>query len=241
MVAAGGFALSAPAMQQLPLGVRLRERATFDSFVVGENAELLATLRALAAGRAGICWLWGAPGLGRSHLLQAVCAAVPRERRAAYLPLSTLAPLTEDFFDGWRGFDAVCIDDLPGALGQRGTEQALFRLYRDVEERGAALIVSADAPPARQRWALADIGSRFSASQIFEVHELDEAQQGEALRGRAAQRGFELPEETLRYLQRRLPRDMRTLCELLDTLDDAALSAQRRLTIPFIREVLGDR
>ena len=62
-----------------------------------------------------------------------------------------------------------------------------------------------------------------------------------AFRGRAAQRGFELPEETLRYLQRRLPRDMRSMCELLDALDDAALAAQRRLTIPFIREVIGDR
>lgn len=228
-------------MQQLPLGIRLRDRATFDSFVVGANAELVATLRALAAGRGGIVWQWGASGSGRSHLLQAVCAAVPRERRVAYLPLGSLPATADDFFDGWRGFDVVCIDDLPRALAQRATEQSLFRLYRDVEERGAALVVTADAPPARQPWALADIGSRFGASQVFEVRELDDEQQGEALRGRAAQRGFDLPEETLRYLQRRLPRDMRSMCELLDALDDAALSAQRRLTIPFIREVLGDR
>ena len=228
-------------MQQLPLGIRLRERATFDSFVVGDNAELVATLRALAAGRAGMGWLWGAAGSGRSHLLQAVCAAVPRERRVAYLPLASLPPAADDFFDGWRGFDVVCIDDLPRALGNRAMEQALFRLYRDVEERGAALIVTADNPPARQSWVLADIGSRFGASQVFEVRDLDEEHQAEALRGRAAQRGFELPEDTLRYLQRRLPRDMRSMCALLDALDDAALSAQRRLTIPFIREVLGDR
>jgi DnaA family protein len=52
-------------------------------------------------------------------------------------------------------------------------------------------------------------------------------------------RGFDLPEETLRWLQRRYPRDMHKLYELLDTLDEAALVAQRRLTVPFIREVLG--
>jgi DnaA family protein len=51
-------------------------------------------------------------------------------------------------------------------------------------------------------------------------------------------RGLELPDETWHWLQRRLPRDMRTLYGLLDTLDEAALAAQRRLTIPFIREVL---
>ena len=68
---------------------------------------------------------------------------------------------------------------------------------------------------------------------------LDEAEQQAALQLRARVRGFELPEETPRWLQRRFPRDMRTLYELLDTLDEAALVAQRRLTVPFIREVLS--
>ncbi len=55
---------------------------------------------------------------------------------------------------------------------------------------------------------------------------------------RAKVRGFELPEEVARWLQRRYPRDMGTLYQLLDTLDSAALVAQRRLTLPFIRSVL---
>jgi DnaA family protein len=47
-----------------------------------------------------------------------------------------------------------------------------------------------------------------------------------------------LPAETARYLQRRFPRDMRSLCEVLDTLDDAAFAAQRRITVPFIKQIL---
>jgi DnaA family protein len=228
-------------MRQLPLEVRLRERATFDSFVTGENGQLLARLRGLAAGGAGVCWVWGAAGCGRSHLLQAVCAAVPAPRRSAYLPLAQLETVDAALFDGWTSVDCLCIDDLPRALGEHARERALFNLFRDREERGAALIVSADAPPAAQRWALPDIASRFGGSAVFELRALDETGQGEALRLRAALRGVELPEETLRWVQRRWPRDMRALCELLDTLDDAALSAQRRLTVPFIREVVGDR
>ena len=68
---------------------------------------------------------------------------------------------------------------------------------------------------------------------------LDEAEQQQALKLRARVRGFELPDETLQWLQRRFPRDMASLYELLDALDEAALVAQRRLTIPFIREVLN--
>jgi DnaA family protein len=227
-------------MRQLPLGVRLRERATFDSFLAGPNAELVDRLQMLARRGGGVCWLWGPPGSGRSHLLQAVCAATPPELRAAYLPLADLESVTAPLLDAWRGVDRLCIDDLPLALGDLARERALFGLFREAEERGAALVVSADAPPARLDWALPDIASRFAGSAIFEVRELDESLQGEALRRRAALRGVELPDETLRWVQRRWPRDMRALCELLDTLDDAALAAQRRLTVPFIREVLGE-
>ena len=73
---------------------------------------------------------------------------------------------------------------------------------------------------------------------VFAVRELNEDEQLEALYLRARLRGFELPPETARYLQRRYPRDMRSLCEVLDTLDDAAFAAQRRITVPFIRDIV---
>ena len=48
----------------------------------------------------------------------------------------------------------------------------------------------------------------------------------------------ELPDDTLSYLTRRAPRDFAALCRLLDELDTEALAAQRRLTVPFVRQVL---
>ena len=70
------------------------------------------------------------------------------------------------------------------------------------------------------------------------MRELDEAGRIEALRLRAAQRGLQLPSETLDYLLKRMPRDLRSLFDILDALDEASLVAQRRLTIPFIRDAL---
>jgi DnaA family protein len=49
-----------------------------------------------------------------------------------------------------------------------------------------------------------------------------------------------LPEETANYLVTRFPRDLRSLCGLLDTLDVASLAAQRRLTVPFIKQVIEE-
>ena len=95
--------------------------------------------------------------------------------------------------------------------------------------------------PAHVDFSLADLKSRLASSAGFVVRELNDEEQIAALDLRAQLRGFELPAETAHYLQRRFPRDMRTLCDILDTLDDAAFAAQRRLTVPFIRGVIDGR
>ena len=73
---------------------------------------------------------------------------------------------------------------------------------------------------------------------VYQLRELDEAGRVEALRLRAAQRGLQLPPETSEYLLRRVPRDLTSLYRILDQLDEASLIAQRRLTVPFIRDAL---
>lgn len=230
-------------MQQLPLGVRLRERATFDIFVVSPpNLEAVSRVRALTRS-GGVVWLWGAEGSGRSHLLQAVCAAAPAEVRAGYLPFAELSAAgvpPAAAIDGAGALDVLCLDDLDRALGDRDFEVALFGVYRAIDERRGGIVVSASAPPTSQTWALADIGSRFGAAEVFQLRSLDEAGQAEALQQRAASRGLELPEETLRWLLRRFPRDMTRLGGLLDRLDEASLREQRRITVPFVRTILGD-
>jgi DnaA family protein len=227
-------------MQQLPLAMRLRERAVFESFVPGPNREAVESLQAFAAGTAaGVAWLSGVAGVGKSHLLQAACAlAARRGVTAAYLPLRQLLPLGPEALSGWQQARLVAIDEIESVAGKLPWDQALFTLYRESQERGAALIAAATEPPARLPFALPDLGSRFAAATLLPLRPLGEAEQREALRLRAHARGLDLPEETALYLQRRFPRDLTTLYQLLDTIDDAALQAQRRLTVPFIRSVL---
>jgi DnaA-homolog protein len=226
-------------MRQLPLGVRLADRAVFASFLPAANAEALAHARGVAAGEVrGATWVCGPAGAGKTHLLQAICAAAAERMRAAYLPLARVAALGIGMLEGLAQLQCVCLDDLDRLAGERGWERALFALLRELDEAGGALVASASAPPALLPWALPDLGSRFMAAAVLQLRPLDEAQQQAALQLRARLRGIELPEETWQWLRRRYPRDMRCLYELLDTLDEAALTAQRRLTVPFIREVL---
>jgi DnaA family protein len=227
-------------MQQLPLGVRLPDRAVFASFLPARNDQAVDHLRQIAHAQLhGTTWLCGPHGAGKTHLLQAVCAQASGTMSAGYVPLRELGRLGVEVLDGLRQLQCLCLDDLDQVIGQIEWERTLFGVYREIEDSGGRLVVSAQAPPALLQWALPDLGSRLSASHVFQLRVLDEAEQQAALQLRARLRGFELPDETCRWLQRHYPRDMHKLYELLDTLDEAALVAQRRLTVPFIREVLG--
>ena len=229
-------------MRQLTLGVQLKERATFASFLTARNIELVAHLRNLAATTPpGATWIAGPHTAGKSHLLQAVCAEAGPGKRAAYLPLETLLPFGPGSLDGAELLDVACYDDVQSIAGLPGWEQRLFSLWQRALERGATLLFAARENPVHVDFGLPDLKSRLAASAVFAVRELNDEEQLEALYLRAHLRGFELPPETARYLQRRFPRDMRTLCEILDTLDDAAFVAQRRITVPFIRAVVDKK
>jgi DnaA family protein len=221
--------------------MRLRERADFDSFVAGTNEVAMEQLRGGGFGPpSGVYWLCGPAGSGKSHLLQATCTpAAGAGRTALYLPLSQLLELGPLALEDWQHNDVLALDELDVVIGRREWEQVLFALYRDVEERGAALVVAAREAPGLLRFALPDLGSRFAAAMLLALRPLDEAAQRSALQLRARARGLELPDDAALYLQRRFRRDLPTLCGLLDAIDSAALQAQRRLTVPFIREVLG--
>lgn len=227
-------------MRQLPLAVKLKDSATFATFRPGRNALAVAYLRSVADRRGGPgCWLWGPAGCGKSHLLQAVCAAAGTQSpQAAYLPMSQLSPLGPAVLGGWAEHPVVAVDQLEATTGDRSLETALFRLFNDLAETGGALVVASRSPPAALQFELPDLRSRLAAGSVFQVSSLDEADATAALQLRARHRGFDLPDETARYLLRRVPRDMASLCDWLDRLDIASLAAKRRLTVPFVREVL---
>jgi DnaA family protein len=223
-------------MRQLPLGVRLRDDAVFDGFAPGPNAEVVAALRTPSPLP---LWLWGAQASGKTHLLQAACAAAGAVgEAAAYLPLERGAGLPPEALVGFETCRVLCLDDVDAVAGDRAWEAALFRLFNEGADLRTRLIFAARSPPRQLQWTLNDWGSRAAACVVYQLQELDDAGRIEALRLRAAQRGLDLPPETAEYLLRRMPRDLPTLFEVLDQLDEASLVAQRRLTVPFIRDAL---
>ena len=220
-------------MKQLALGVRLRADAVFESFWAGLNGEAVAALR---MPNSGPLWLWGASGSGKTHLLQAVCAAA--REAAAYFPLDRSLALPPEALAGFERTPVLCIDDVDAVARDPAWERTLFHLFNEAAELRTRLIFAAAAPPRQAEWSLEDWRSRAGSCVVYQLRELDDEGRVEALRLRAAQRGLQLPYETSEYLLKRMPRDLRSLFDILDQLDEASLVAQRRLTIPFIRDAL---
>lgn len=223
-------------MEQLPLHVRLREYARFASFVPGSNRQALGALQGGPAAP-GVVWLWGRPGTGKTHLLQAACAAAgERGESAAYLDL--MGAPSAGALEGCETLDLVCLDGLDAVAGHPEWNAALFRLHTLLHDAHGRLVLASVAPPASLPLTLPDLRSRLLAAAVHQLTPLDDAGQCEALRQRAGAKGLELTEEAALYLVHRLPRDMHSLLRVLDQLDQASLAAQRRLTIPFLREAL---
>ena len=226
-------------MKQLALGVRLRAEAVFESFAPGQNSEVLTALR---SANTTPLWLWGAHGSGKTHLLQAVCAGAGAAAAAgdttAYFPLHRSLALPPEALVGFERSQVLCIDDVDAIAGDQAWEQALFRVFNEATELRTRLIFAAAVAPRQAAWTLDDWRSRAASCVVYQLRELDDEGRIEALRLRAAQRGLQLPYETSEYLLKRMPRDLPTLFQILDALDEASLVEQRRLTIPFIRDAL---
>ena len=225
---------------QLPLGLVLKDSATFAAFHPGMNEQVMSILRGCAAGEGEpYIYLWGGPDSGKTHLLQATCQeTASRGATAAYIPLADMLQFPDAALDGLEHLTLVCLDDVQVIAGRGPWELAVFALFNRIRDGGARLVVAGRSPPADLGLRLPDLISRLGSGPVYALRALDDEAKLAALRLRAAGRGFELPEEVGRYLLRRCPREMEALFNLLDRLDRASLAAQRRLTIPFIKTVL---
>lgn len=229
-------------MRQLPLPVRLRATSVFDSYLPGVNNDAFEQLLAIAPHqRPTSVWLYGPSGAGKTHLAQALCAhAGERRLAAAYIPLRDLSSMDPDVLSGCETLAYVCLDDWEAIGGRGDWERAIFRLYTLLDDHGGRLIVTANSAPAAARVTLRDLASRLAGGVVLKLQALDDREQAAALTLRANRLGLELPPDTAQFLLRRLPRDMASLCDALDKLDAESLASQRRLTVPFVKSVLGD-
>ena len=226
---------------QIPLPLRLDPELTFDRFVSGPNEEAVAFLRHAASGNGPRqIFIHGGKGIGKSHLLQAtVMESAKFLRTAMVLDLSDLDQLTPEVFEGLGQIDLVCLDNVDAVSGRPLWEEAFFAFYHEIEDLEGCLILASQRAPEALPYGLPDLQSRMQSGLIFKLQPLSEEETQLALVESAQSIGLDLPPAAARYLMRHERRELGSLLQLLDRLDKASLADQRKLTIPFIKKVLG--
>jgi len=234
--------------RQMALGVQLADAADFDSYFPGGNADVVATLigyPATAPGT-GLC-LFGASATGKTHLLHAlVREAARRGLSTAYLPLRELTAESPQILADVDTRALVCIDDVDAALRDPAWTHALLRLIDGLRSGHRHFAVAAPAAPDRLNAsaasaasAPADLVTRLAACTLLALKPLQDKDRAALLRHRAKARGLEIADDATRWLLTHLPRDPATLVAALDRLDQASLAEQRKLTLPFVQQVVG--
>lgn len=223
---------------QLPLGIRLREGLDFASFYSGPNAEPVAMAQRLALGEgAHSLYLWGGRGAGKTHLLQALCAQAGTG--CAYVPLDDLIAMPPAVLEGLASVRLLCLDALETVAGRLDWERALVACIDALRQGGGRLVAAGRLPTDDLGLVLQDLSSRLAWGPVYALKPLTDGDKRAVLQLRARGRGLHMPDEVARYLLTRQARDLTGLLDLLDELDRASLAAQRRLTVPFAREVLA--
>jgi len=224
---------------QLPLSLSIRDDASFDNFLAEGNQSVISHIKnSIGQEKSeGAIYVWGNEFTGKTHLLEAACLqAASLDLKAVYIPLKSAAELDVSMLDSLEKADLICVDDVDAIAGQQDWEQALFYLYNRAFEMGAQMIFSATQLAKEAAFSLPDLVSRLDWGFVFHIQALSDEHKAQALQNRARIRGFELPDNVIAYLLRRFPRDMNALFALLAELDKASLTAQRRLTVPFVKQ-----
>jgi DnaA family protein len=146
--------------------------------------------------------------------------------------------MSADVLLGLESLNLICLDDLHHISQYLEWEEAVFHLYNRVYDAGGCMIMAGNDLPRSLNMQLPDLVSRLSWGVIYQLQSLTDVEKQAILVKRADQRGIYLSDEVAKYLLTHCPRHMGALFAVLDVLDKASLAAKRRLTIPFVKEVL---
>ena len=216
-------------MNQLIFDFAERGYPGFDKFLGTENAELFYVLQHK---HDPFIYVWGEEGAGKSHLLRAwVAQALDAGKKAVYIDAAA-TPLTEAAFEA----DYLAIDQIE-KLGNE--EQALlFAVFNRFRNSGKGFLLLSSEHTPQQLVIREDLRTRMAYCLVYEVKPLTDQEKIDALVSMAAARQVTIDPEIFEYLLNHWRRDMDSLMQMLDTLDNYAVTMGKRITLPLLRQLL---
>lgn len=224
-----------PTPTQLLLPVSADPDATWEHWVSRPETELLEhTLIDIETVTLPGIFVWSGDGLGKSHLLQAVCTSVGRN--ASYIPLTQVLDVPPGaLLDGVESSGIVLIDDVQAAISSKEWQEGLFHCFNRCVDTGTPLVVSSGVGASGLSELLPDLSSRLALLTGFRLPSWEMEAFELLLIRLASHRGLRLTMEVARYMARRLRQTPREALVAIQQIERSSLIEQRVPTIPFLK------
>ncbi len=229
--------------QQTIIPIAIEDDTSLESFYSMRNQPLIVQLKSLLVGTRAkrVLYLWGESGSGKTHLLDAFCAAAGKSgMKNVYISLKQDGGRLEEL-SALNGDTVVCLDDLQQIVDCEFGQKQIFSLYEKIMPAKGAIVVSGSRPLNTIGMTLKDLESRLSSGGTFNLYALNDDEKRIALKLRASRRGFTLDDNVLWFIMSHYQRDTKSLFALLDKLDSASLQRHRKITIPFVKTLIAHR
>ena len=204
---------------------RLRERYTFDSFVVGPGNELAFAAAEGVASAPGKhhnpLFLYGAVGLGKTHLLHAMghelldhgkrLIYISAEQFTNELITSIQKRTQEEFRTRYRSAEALLIDDIQFVSGKEATQEELFHTFNELHEAGHQIVMTSDKSPALIPELEERLRSRFEWGLIADIQAPNIETRVAILRSKVKEQGVSVPDDVLLVIAGRFRNNIREL------------------------------
>jgi len=228
--------------QQLLLGVKLNDDATFDNFYTGgSNHQLVQFLQTdMKLLKESSVFLWGSKSVGKTHILQAMCHTfTAMDKPSIYLSMKDCHEMGPEILEGLEHLALVCLDDVDQVKGIQQWEQSLFNLYNRAKDTGAATLFSSQVAPIHLSIGLPDLCSRLQSGMVFPLHSLSDSEKSAMFKMRAVHMGINLPDSVVDFILQRSDREVSALLNVLTQLGQQSLELKRRITIPLVKQTMS--
>ncbi|MHB8173656.1 MAG: chromosomal replication initiator protein DnaA [Nitrospirota bacterium] len=248
---------SQPDIRKVKTGAHgFNPKYTFCNFVVGKSNEFAhAAAKAVAENPARAynpLFVYGGVGLGKTHLLSAICAYIKEHSPKTRITFLTSEEFTNElitaihynrmteFRNKYRNTDLLVIDDIQFIAGKERTQEEFFHTFNTLHEYGRQIIMSSDRFPKEMPDMEERLRSRFEWGLIADIQPPDMETKAAIVAKKAEQEGITVPDDVSMFLANNIKSNVRELEGSLIRLGAYASLTGRQITLELARVVLRD-
>ena len=243
-----------PGMQRVQVNPQLNPVYCFENLVVGECNKMGFTAGESISDAPGKTafnplFLFGGPGLGKTHLAQAIGISikkkypelvvlyVPANRfKTQYMDAVNVKNKLTDFLAFYMKMDVLIIDDIQDLVGP-STQNAFFNIFNHLHQSGKQLIFTSDRPPVELENFEARLLSRLKWGLSVELQKPDFNTRLQMLKARSFREGVKLSDDVLHFLASRIKSNFRELEGALISLIANATLAHKEITVELAETI----